>query len=75
MVDRGGGGGGVAEVPLTEAHVDLLVPVLHVGTALLAVTGSPGHALSLCGHPVVLTTDTINAHTLNDLGAPASASG
>ena len=68
-------GSTVAEVSLTEAHVDLLVPVLDVGAPLLAVTGCPGHALSLRGNPVVLPPDAINADPLYDLGAPAGAAG
>ena len=59
-------GSTVAEVSLTEAHVDLLVPVLDVGAPLLAVTGCPGHALSLRGDAVVVVAEVL-VEALHDL--------
>ena len=94
---------GIAEISLTEAHVDLqdriitntqslsfsqpvdeshmshsiladlLVVVLHEGAALLVVTGSPLHALSLGGDTVVIVSKVL-VQTLNFLRRKQSVS-
>ena len=63
----------IAEIALAEAHVDLLVVVLHEGTSLLVVTGSPLHALPLGGDTVVIVTKVL-VEALNFLRRKQSVS-
>ena len=58
---EGGGGqaGGVAEVPLAEAHEHPLVVLLDVGAPLLVVAGRPLQALALRGDPEVVIPEVL----------------